>query len=161
VLVKENYILLAFKSIFNEKKIIHYNQVEKMFRKYTHRKLTEVFKYTDIISFLQNYSCVFKIDDVGYVSLTNIDEVTKLMQSYELPIKPERKYFEFMNNSVTKGNFSDMKFVRPTYHEDSGYGNNSKNKIFDNNCISLIDDNDDEDKFEEDEILFSIKDDSF
>ena len=84
----------AFSTILNHHKKIHYDQIERHFVSHTKRILSSIIPYTHVTNLIQTYNLNFKIEDDGMVSLTNKDEILKRLKSFEIPIKPETKYFE-------------------------------------------------------------------
>jgi hypothetical protein len=90
------------RAIFQKFKQIHYDDVERIFRKYTRKNLNELYNYSHITNFIQRYNLVFKIDDKGLISLTNAEELRKAMLSFDLPIKPDGKYFEVLNSNASR-----------------------------------------------------------
>jgi hypothetical protein len=91
------YITTALETIVRIYKSIHYEELEKAFEKFTHRKLSDY--QSNIGLYLQFRTNIFTIDSNGHVTPT---DVKKLAQKLcELPIQPDEKYFKFSSHNNT------------------------------------------------------------
>lgn len=92
------YVISALETILKKLAPVNFEDVERVFEKYTRKKFSWFLgTQPNVAAFLQRYSSVFRIDILS--NAVSVVEGREPKKIGEMPVLPDRKYFEFTNNS--------------------------------------------------------------
>jgi len=103
------YVYCAVETIIKKFKSVPFDEMERLFQKYTKKNMEHYYgRHVNLDNFLNQKPDKYTIsgNENDYrISLTNIEELSKKL--WELPILPDKKYFQRDNGTSNLGSTND------------------------------------------------------